>query len=335
MIKSSLEPSNQKFIFIIPKSHRHLHLFDDLEEESNVELIFVNQKSVIKPLELLRKIHTSYTVNKFIKLPFHNLWYEKVNLEALSENDYVVVLDGALTILNAKKTNKLVKTNKFSLVLLLINSLNAESVSMVEVKDKIKKFHWNDIYSFDPQDCKENNFKQLGLSYYSKKEILNENKISTDIFFVGGLKGNRENDILNTFEFLNSNGCSTNFQLMISGVRKFKQQKYEDVIEYIRGKWIPYNQILKQVVSSNCILEIVQKGQTGPSLRYFEAVCYNKKLLTNNKYTKNFPFYNSKYMKIFDDISDIDVDWVKKEEKIDYHYDEDFSPKQLLNKLIN
>ena len=80
-------------------------------------------------------------------------------------------------------------------------------------------------------------------------------------------------------------------------------------------------------------MEILQKGQTGPTLRYFEAVCYNKKLLTNNPHIVNFPFYKPEWMKIYQKPEDIDINWLKEKEQIDYGYNGEFSPTKLIDFL--
>lgn len=87
------------------------------------------------------------------------------------------------------------------------------------------------------------------------------------------------------------------------------------------------------MLNTNVIIEILQKGQNGSSLRYFEAVCYNRKLLTNNPNIEKLPFYNPEYMKVFSSSDDIDVEWVKKKGEIDYGYDRSFSPYYLLSKM--
>ena len=43
---------------------------------------------------------------------------------------------------------------------------------------------------------------------------------------------------------------------------------------------------------SNCILEILQKGQDGMTLRTLEALFMNKKLMTTNRKIKEYDFYD-------------------------------------------
>ena len=113
-----------------------------------------------------------------------------------------------------------------------------------------------------------------------------------------------------------------------------KYQNYKKVIN-IRTpeQYLRYPEVLKHELSANCILEIVQKGQAALTLRAYEAVVYNKKLLTNNKTILNFKYYDPRYMKYFEKVDDIDWDWVTHEEIVDYGYEGDFSPTYLLQNI--
>lgn len=59
-----------------------------------------------------------------------------------------------------------------------------------------------------------------------------------------------------------------------------------------------------------------------------------KKLLTNNYSICNLPFYNSKYIKCFQTFEDIDLEWVRRKENIDYGYRNEFSSVKILD-MIN
>lgn len=115
----------------------------------------------------------------------------------------------------------------------------------------------------------------------------------------------------------------------------------EDYIEFYDGdenvhhiNHLPYNEVLKRTISSSCILDIVQKGQEALSLRIYEAVVFNKKLLTNNKHIVEFSYYDSRYMQYFESIEDIDWEWVYRDEVVDYSYRDDFSPLKWLAKTV-
>jgi hypothetical protein len=94
-----------------------------------------------------------------------------------------------------------------------------------------------------------------------------------------------------------------------------------------------YNDVLTKELEAKCILDIVQEGQIALSLRPYEAVCYNRKLLTNNRTILKFPFYNPQYMQFFEKVNDIDWNWVKEDIAVDYHYNGEFSPIRLLEDI--
>ena len=96
---------------------------------------------------------------------------------------------------------------------------------------------------------------------------------------------------------------------------------------------ISYLETISQAKATDCLLEILQKGQSGVTFRYYEAVCYNKKLLTNNVGVYNLPYYDSQYIQVFEDINDIDFEWIKKDIKIDYKYKGDFSPVNFIEQI--
>ena len=57
-------------------------------------------------------------------------------------------------------------------------------------------------------------------------------------------------------------------------------------------KPIPYKESVDMINRSNCILEILQKGQDGMTLRTLEALFMNKKLMTTNRKIKEYDFYD-------------------------------------------
>lgn len=91
---------------------------------------------------------------------------------------------------------------------------------------------------------------------------------------------------------------------------------------------------MARAVHDNCILEIVRKNFIGFTQRYYEAVIFNKKLLTNNKEITELAYYDERYMQYFEKIEDIDWEWVRREVEVDYHYQGDFSPEQWKHRLL-
>lgn len=57
---------------------------------------------------------------------------------------------------------------------------------------------------------------------------------------------------------------------------------------------IGYDKVCRLVQESNAVIEILQDGQEGISLRVFESLFFEKKLVTNNKCIVNYDFYDAR-----------------------------------------
>ncbi len=153
------------------------------------------------------------------------------------------------------------------------------------------------------------------------------------MYFVGANKAGRNAFIEQIHQRCLEAGVRTDFHCIDhpSAPRK-PYMENPPGLEY-RKREIPYEEVVSHVLSANCILEVVGKGQKVQTARYYEAVCYNKKLLTNNPTVKELSFYDPRYMKYFETADDIDFDWVKEKADIDYHYAGEFSPLHILDEL--
>lgn len=111
-------------------------------------------------------------------------------------------------------------------------------------------------------------------------------------------------------------------------------EKYKPEVNLLApGMFLSYDQVLANELSGRCILEIVQKNQAALTLRAYEAVVYNRKLLTNNKSILAFEYYDPAYIQYFENAEDIDWQWVKDQTPVDYGYRGDFSAARLLEDI--
>lgn len=323
-----------KTLIIFPKTHKHLGLFDDLKDCSDIILRSTEFRPVKKVYSLFQKLWDSRTLNRFINFPNKYKWYEYYDIYDITKDTRsIIVFDGALNTLKISELLVLKKRNSsLRFYLYFINSLNADSPGIKEVRHKYLQFPWDKIFTFDASDARRYGLTYLGFNYYSKHRLNTVENPAFDAYFIGGNKGNRIGLIVDVFNFLNENGVKCNFILYLY---KGQTNEYIQGIKYINNSWLPYEEILKQLQNCKCIIEIMQSGQDGPSLRYMEAVCYNKKLLTNNPHIVDYPLYDSRYMKIFKNIRDIDPKWLDCDEKVDYHYNNEFSPMSLVEYVNN
>jgi len=188
----------------------------------------------------------------------------------------------------------------------------------------IKYLDKNNVFTFDKVDADEFGFNH-SLCIFSRQNCFCES-INSDLFFIGYAKDKMS--FLKSIDI--SYGNKLDMQLMVLQPHKPEKEYKDGSIVYL-NKYKKYDDVLKLTLSTNCILEVQEQGQAGATMRYYEAICYNKKLLTTNKDIINLPFYNPDYMKIVENINELDVEWIKRREKIEYRYNDDFSPTHIID----
>lgn len=187
------------------------------------------------------------------------------------------------------------------------------------------------VMTFDFVDEKKYKFCKIDPPY-SIPIMKDENRLKKyDIFFIGQAK-QRLPVIERIIEQLNSKVV---YRFFLTGIKE-KGILSEDN-NVVINRPLPYHQVIEYIKDSNTILEIINSTQTGITLRTYEAIAYNKKLVTNNKNIKYFKYYDPRFMRIIDVnmITKDDIDFIKKDIEVDYKYKNDYSPVNLLNKIKN
>ena len=320
----------EKIIFMITENLKSMNIFGDLE---GIENVYIQTAKGYNSVNRFERVIRKVIFETNIKLPFRLVWNQIFGIPFFKDKRYYFLIDsGVFRFYPYSFWEEICKKTNVYLNLLLLNSMDASSPNIRDFKNEIINGNWNEVYTYDKYDAEKYGWKYFGLNYFSNpKEVKNISE-SSDIYFIGGLKGNREGLILDTFNILHSNGVKCSFDLYCYSDEQFNESKYKEFINYYR-KWKSYNEIQQQIIPTNCILEILQEGQRTQSVRYFEAIFYNKKLLTNNPNIFNLPFYDERYMHYFSKPEDIDLEWVRKYEEIDYGYNGEFSTLKLLEKI--
>lgn len=119
----------------------------------------------------------------------------------------------------------------------------------------------------------------------------------SDLFFVGRNKG-RLKQLIQLFEDCKSNGLVCDFTIV--DVEK-KDQAYHDEITY--NRFIPYKEMLSRIKRSKCVLNLIQDGAKGITMRDYESIGMRKMLLTNNSFIKSTDLYDEKHVMFLDSIN--------------------------------
>lgn len=321
-----------KYVLVIHDNDLDCCLYDDLAKVKDVTSYYLDGYHGNSIKDRLCRIHTSLLINSYMDLPFKCVYYSKLS-EYAEDNTCYIFSHISSAKIGRNLLQRLHSSGKnIRLALLLLDSFSAHSITLFRTWRAVKNVKWDYILSYDIEDCKRYGFTYLGYTYYSKNEEVKPSGIFSDIYFVGANKSgdNRYELVSNVFKYLRNKQVDARFIV----VDKFQKRTSDDKEHLIfHQEYIPYAEVLSDVLSSNCVLEVLQDGQQQQSARYFEAVCYNKKLLTNNPHIADLPFYDARYMRYFSKPEDIDVEWVMMKENIDYHYAGEFSPARIIDKL--
>ena len=216
--------------------------------------------------------------------------------------------------------------DKICTVLLLLDSMEAAQ-DCYDWRTVQRCFPSYDmVATFDAEDAKAHHLVRINTPYCAR-EIPQNDKPESGMFFIGVDRG-RSETLIKIAQHAAQNGITCDFQI-------FHPECSEALPEGVSAltNAIPYEEVLQYVGKTDCIVEVVEGGQNGPSLRYYEAVVYNKKLLTNNPHVLNAEFYDPKYIQYFNDPDAIDYQWLKEKVAVDYHYNGEYSAAHLLRQI--
>ncbi|MBS1532645.1 MAG: hypothetical protein JSU01_20235 [Bacteroidetes bacterium] len=134
-------------------------------------------------------------------------------------------------------------------------------------------------WSFDENDALKFGMKS-NTQFFLDNITLPGNEIVYDVLFVGKDKGRKQiiDDLEND---MSARGIRTYFYVVDDNLKLAKHNRA-----------IPYEECLALLSKSKSILDIIQPGQSGLTLRPLEALFLKKKLITNDPSIKTQKFYH-------------------------------------------
>ncbi len=206
------------------------------------------------------------------------------------------------------------------------------NISIDSISEKDTMLPFDKIYTYDPEEAQSFGFEYYtAISDVSKLVGSVQESPCSDVFYCGSIKHEWKNGrfdaVDQVYQYLNANNVKCDFHLVISKDLQLPER------EYVGTSRLPYLDVIKRSISSKAILEIVSDGQNGVTERFYDALMYNRKFITNNSSVLHHPYYNSKYMKVFEKPSDIDIKWLLNDETVEYNYDGKYTPKGMYKML--
>lgn len=303
-------------------------MFADVKKMNNAEEtsdIYYIRNPVLKGIN---RVHTSLRINSIVSLPLKRIWNRFNYLEHLYNQDDIFIL--VFTNVSIRKVympylQELKARKNVKVILVAVDSFVDSELSPLPY---MNQFKFDNIYSFDSSDCEKYNLKHT-VSLYSKRSDIKPSSDKSDLFWIGRAK-DRLAQMLEIVDGANQAGLVCNFYIL--GVNKEKR-KFLPGVTYIDSV-MPYDEVLPQILSTKCLLDIVQNGQIGMTMRVYEAIFYNKKLVTNNSSVKALSYYSAENMQIIDSTEQIDFAFLSNGMDVDYGYKGEYSPINFLHTII-
>lgn len=154
------------------------------------------------------------------------------------------------------------------------------------------------FFVFDPQDLITKNTLPATNFYFDHIDR-DDVKASKQITFTGSYFSSRNELLKDISNILSAKGIKIDISIF---------SKHDEEIAKIK-KWgfkhidsvIPYRENLKKVVSSDFLLDVHINEHNGLSFRIFEAMNYEKKIITTNTTVKRYDFYNESNIFVWGD----------------------------------
>lgn len=207
-------------------------------------------------------------------------------LKALPQQDIVLVIRPDLL---DKKTHLAIKQLSKKYYAYLYDSTKRFPV------DHLLSGVFDRMFSFDEEDVKKYGFEHISnYIYFAQKSIKPIKSFEHTVFMV--ISGDERLVTLNLIaEKLDLIGIDYKFIVRASR----RPKGLHSGIEYSKDE-IWQEQLMQYLDKSEVFLDLVRHGHNGLSFRVFEALAYQKKLITTNASVKNYDFYNPNNIMVID-----------------------------------
>lgn len=226
------------------------------------------EKNIFCPIKKGLFNRIVFLILKKLNLPFPKF----ILCENIFNYDRIIVTDSATNISLIKTLKKYYKNT--DIFLYYMNVITENNKYLMEL------FQNNNIYTFDENDSWAHEIKYRHTPYSSNLPFKEGNR-KYDTVFLGRAKNRIDeiNRIIRAFD-----ERKIKLKMLVLGAKN---------LEYSIDTYISYEEYLEYISNSITILEIIEAGQSGCTLRFMESLFFKKKLITNNKDIVNDLYYNN------------------------------------------
>ena len=235
-------------------------------------------------LKILFKIHYNPSINARINLPFKMIWYKLMVPQCVNPLENSIFIIGSGFYKNVPSSFFIYLKKNYKCKLCFRYSDKVSFYHQIDI-NKLKTV-FDNIQTYNSVDSKDYSISLHPPIVFNlaniKKKPLSERK--TDVLFVGRDKG-RMDLISSIYRKCISNNFIADFYV----IENKDQEKIEGI--HYTG-YIPYGKVVEKIMDCKCILNIMQPGTEGITIRDIEAYNYGCFILTNYISEKVKAIYN-------------------------------------------
>lgn len=292
-------------------------------------VLFINKANnfksdLFKSLDLLmQKISTKTNLPLFSSVRFKNYFCGVLLPER--KDICLIIFDSNAHARDKMFLKHIKKKYNAKLVLYVMNPTSA-----IELNPELCSNYYDSVFTVFAHDADYYGWHACNHIYAKipEEELAGCNSgYDADVFFIGRAK-NRLQKILRVYEYLAGHDIKCDFHIV-----EVDEKENRHAIDINYNKWLPYKEMLRRMRRSRCVLEILQKPGEGPTLRTTEAIVYNKKIITNDLGAVSNPFYDDRFVHIFDDPGNINLSFIKENIEPHYNYRGEYSANNFLKRV--
>ena len=263
-------------------------------------------------IEKIFKLHLAWPINKKSDAPYVKIWFNSIlkGIDIDLKQDLYILFAESYHLSYCNNFLNYLKSKYPGAKLVFCFSNPAGDYNLKKIQKVIHNY--DAVLTFHIEDAERLGYFYCAVMPYRLPEINQGSLSESDVFFIGANKG-RYKHLLLIYDKLSNAGLKCDF--FICDVAK-KEQIKKDGIVY--NKRITYDEVLKHIKASKCVLEVLQNGNNYISIRTSEALQLNKKLLTTNREIMNTPLYNEDLVQVFSG-DDINIDFIIKDVAADIY----------------
>ena len=248
----------------------------------------------------------AFKMNKYSRDKIYRFYYKnQFTRRKGKQYKYVLIINGSL--LERDLIEGLKQEHKDS-TFILHNwdsiSNNSNAIRIMDLFDRVT--------SFDVSDCNDYGFTHVPNFYTSIfDDIRNSKHIPEyDVTYIGSYTSERYN-FLKSFFIMEDLRC--NFFLYIGFFGFLKESiKERELLNWriLTFKKIKNKDLVNVLINTKAIMDLPSSNQKGQTMRVFESMAANKKLITTSETIRKQDFYNELNILIIKNCKEIDVTWL-------------------------